>query len=108
MEVSSSMPQDRMEEISFRVLQFGLRVPRGGVAEHQMEPRFTVLAPVVVGFASKFTALVQEHGLEVAHAIGVPPREFQAFCEALQESLGDREDRLFQARSIAGPGRPLV
>ena len=108
MRALSSIPEDRMREISFKLLQFGLQVPRGEIAGHQMDRRFSVLAPLVLGFASRFTALLQEHGLEVAQAIEVDPRELQHFCEALEESLGDRERRLFQARSIAGSGRPLI
>jgi len=102
------MAQERMEEISFLLLQFALQVPEENIRFHQIEARFTALCPLLVGFASKFTALVQEHGLEVAKAIKVQPHEFQLFCEVLEGSLGEKERRLFQARSISGSERPLV
>ncbi len=104
----SLMPREDMERICLKLLVFALQVPPLHIANHQVGRERTVLLPVLVGFAHRFQALLQEHGLEVAKEIGVSPRDLQWFCDSLEASLGDRDARLFQSRSIAGSGHPLV
>lgn len=103
----SRMSEERFNALGAAILTFFLTEPSPMIKDHQVDAQFTKLCPLLISLSQRFQALMSEHGLVVASAIGVSPAELQLFSDELHRRLGD-DRRMYQSKPVIHPTRPLV